>query len=286
MAIPSSKGWESADWQGWFERLQGRAVARLKDLKGGKGNAAKHVHETRKILKRLRMGTRLMRGFVKKKPLRKTKETYRNAARFLAGSRDGTVRLNTFDAMMEMSGKPVEGRLAEVRATLEKDAVRAAKTAGDGAMEALDLLESFRLGEECWRARGKDDLKKNLARILGRAQEYFDPITEDCDEEYHELRKRVKDLYYALGVLPGDGTKSRRRVLMEVHVFEQSLGLQNDLAVLMDWFADQRMGPDEFPEFWQIATPAAAEFRRLILEDGAVLDEFDERGRFRKVFLP
>ena len=53
MAIPSSKGWETADWQAWFELLLSKAIGRLRDLKKGKGDPAKHVHESRKMLKRL-----------------------------------------------------------------------------------------------------------------------------------------------------------------------------------------------------------------------------------------
>ena len=71
MAIPSTGGWKSADWRAWFAGLMESAVKRLKDLRKGKGDAAKHVHETRKLLKRLRTGTRLLKGFAPKKELKK-----------------------------------------------------------------------------------------------------------------------------------------------------------------------------------------------------------------------
>ncbi len=45
-------------------------------------------------------------------------------------------------------------------------------------------------------------------------------------------------------------------------------------------------GSDECPEFWKIAKPAAKEFRRIILEEGVILDELGEDDRFRKVFIP
>lgn len=286
MAIPSSKGWETADWQAWFELLLGKAIGRLRDLKKGKGDPAKHVHESRKMLKRLRTGTRLLRGFARKKDLRKAKITIRDAARFLSGSRDGTVRLDTFESLIEMSGKKVKGTLLEARTLLEQEAVAASRTAGEGSVDALELLETASIPEDSWRSRGKDDVKNNLARILGRARNYFDAMHEDQEEEFHELRKLVKDLYYALGALPGHASGARKRVLMAIHVFEESLGKLNDLAVLMEWFEDRGFGRDVCPEFWKMAKPAAKGVRRIILEEGVILDELGEDDRYRKVFIP
>ena len=168
------------------------AVKRLTNLQKGKGDPAKHVHETRKVLKRLRTGTRLLKGFVPKNDLKKAKVSIRDAGRLLSGSRDGTVRLQTFDKLMEMSNKTPKGELLKARTMLEKEATAAAGTAGKGAPEALVLLESVTLMDQKWEDLGKNEVKRNLAGILGRARDYFHEVTEDDEEEFHELRKRVK----------------------------------------------------------------------------------------------
>jgi len=285
MAIPSSGGWNSADWRAWFGRLMDSAEKRLKNLQKGKGDPAKHVHETRKMLKRLRTGTRLLKGFAPKKDLKKAKVSIRDAGRLLSGSRDGTVRLQTFDKLMEMSNKAPKGALLEARKLLETEAEAASGTAGKGVPEALALLETVGLMDQEWEDLGKNDVKKNLAGILARARDYFHEIHEDHDEEFHELRKRVKDLYYSLGALPGEATGARKRVLGDFHVFEETLGSLNDLAVLMEWFEERGLDRKKCPAFWKIADPAVKEFRRIVLEEGVVLDELEEKARYGKVFL-
>lgn len=285
MAIPSSGGWETKDWRAWFGGLMDSAVKRLKDLEAGKGDPAKHVHETRKMLKRLRTGTRLLQGFASKKALKKAKVKIRNAGRLLSGSRDGTVRLQTFDKLMEMSDKTPRGNLLKARQLLDEEATAAAGTAGQGAPEALALLESVELMDQEWVDLGKNDLKCNLAGILGRARDYIHGVKEEDEEEFHELRKRVKDLYYALGALPGKATGARKRVLSDLHVFEETLGSLNDQAVLMDWFKERGLNRRKCPTFWKIADPAVKELRRLVLEEGVVLDELESNERYGKVFL-
>ena len=261
------------------------AVKRLKDLQKGKGDPAKHVHETRKMLKRLRTGTRLLKGFAPKKELKKARISIRDAGRLLSGSRDGTVRLQTFDRLMEMSDKTPKGELLKARKMLEKEAEEAAGTAGQGVPEALALLESVTLMDQEWEPLGKNDIKRNLAGVLDRARDYFHETHEDHEEEFHELRKRVKDLYYSLGALPGEATGARKRVMTDFNVFEETLGSLNDLAVLMEWFEERGLDREKCPAFWKIAEPAVKEKRRIVLEEGVVLDDFGEEERYGKVFL-
>lgn len=261
------------------------AVKRLTDLGKGKGDPAKHVHETRKVLKRLRTGTRLLKGFASKKALKEAKVSIRDAGRLLSGSRDGTVRLQTLDKLLEVSNKTPRGNLLKARKLLVEEATTAAGTAGQGAPEALALLESVDLMDQEWEDLGKNDVKRNLAGILARSRDYIHGVKEDDEEEFHELRKRVKDLYYSLGALPGDATGARKRVLADLNVFEETLGALNDLAVLMEWFEECGMNRRKCPTFWRIADPAVKESRRIVLEEGVVLDELEEKERYGKVFL-
>ena len=103
--------------------------------------------------------------------------------------------------------------------------------------------------------------------------------------EFHELRKRVKDLFYTLQALPGEPKGARRRVLRSLKNLEQTLGLQNDVFVLEEWFTERGYGLKECPQFWRAAVRREKKLRRQIKKEGAVLEELATSRKYRRTFV-
>jgi CHAD domain-containing protein len=283
--VPSCRGWGADDWRDWFERLLGLARGHLADLPGAGDETAGHVHEARKLLKRLRSGTRLLGEVVDGDCLRRNRLLFRDASRLLAGSRDGTVRLETFDGLVGRR-KATEGEegLVTARARLVGEAVTGEERAREGGAGALALLEQAAFPDEAWRAAGKAEVRSGLRRLLKRARREYRDLVDGRSREFHELRKRVKDLFYALQALPGDARGPRKRTLKSLRALEESLGLQNDLFVLEEWFRQAGLGPAECPAFWKASTRRDRKLRKAVLREGAVLESLGKSPKSRKAF--
>jgi len=283
--VPSCRGWGAEDWCDWFERLLGLARGHLADIHGEGDETAGHVHEARKLLKRLRSGTRLLGEVVDGDCLKRNRVLFRDASRLLAGSRDGTVRLETFDELVG-GGKVPEGDegLMTARARLVEQAACGEERAREGAAGALALLGQVSFPEEAWRAAGKAEVRGGLRRLLKRARREYRDLVDGRSREFHELRKRVKDLLYALQALPGDARGPRRRALKSLRVLEESLGLQNDLFVLGEWFRQAGLGPAECPAFWDASTRRDRKLRKAVLRESAVLESLGKSPKSRKAF--
>ena len=282
--IPPAAGWSSDDWRRWFDELidQARACLRgLSDLEGRE--AAKQVHAVRKTLKRLRSATRLLKGVVPQEVLRRNRLLFRDAARLLAGSRDGTVRLQTFHSLVGANERKTRD-LADVRLALATEAARGEEQAGAGAEEALALLEKVACPRRFWGAAGEVRIKRNLGALLKRARRDYRDVMTGKSLEFHELRKRVKDLFYSLQALPGEPKGSRRRALKSLKTLEESLGLQNDLFVLEEWFNERGYGLKQCPRFWQAASRRERKLRKRIKREGALLEELGRDPKYRKAF--
>ncbi len=238
----------------------------------------------RKILKRLRSGTRLLRDVVPPDVLRRNRLLFRDAARLLAGSRDGTVRLQTFQELVGDNERKTRD-LADVRMALATEAAEGESRAGAGAAEALALLDEVSCPKRLWGPAGKRRIKGNLTRLLKRARRDYRLVVTGKSLEFHELRKRVKDLFYSLQALPGEGKRSRRQAIQALKSLEENLGLQNDLFVLEQWFNAQGYGLKECPRFWRAAARREGKLRKRVKRTGAVLEELASADEYRKTFL-
>lgn len=279
----SAAGWNTGQWREWLGRLVGSAKGHLVALSRENEDPAARVHKARKALKRLRSGTRLLGGIVEKDCLKQNRRLFREAARLLAGSRDGTVRLRTFDLMMKSApdGAPGES-LARARELLAAEAAAGEQEAGKGAADALALLEQVSFPPDAWQKAGKSEIKQGLQRLLRRARSDYADLVEGRSEEFHELRKRVKDLYYAVQALPAAPKGSRQRALKSLRVLEESLGRQNDVFVLEEWFRHAGFGPEQCPQFWEAASRRDKKLRKIVIREGAALNELGKSQKFRK----
>ena len=214
---------------------RGQIDIALAALRGG-GDREAAVHEARKALKRLRTVLRLIRGDLDPRTYRHELTTFRDIGRGLAVARDSHVALETLDAVAKRfvdelpdeALKPLRVRLATEHRRAQQQLVSDNAVLGP----AIAALEAARARLPAWTLAHHDfrALSPGLRRIYRRGRRAGvtargDPSTENL----HELRKRVKDLWYTTQILrrvaPPRARSTARRV-------SDLLGEDHDLALL------------------------------------------------------
>jgi CHAD domain-containing protein len=211
-----------------IERLEGQTDEEL-------GTA---VHETRKSLKRLRATVRLARDELGDELYRRENIAFRDAGRRLAGARDDQVLLETLDALSERY--PVEAPRARFDRFREMLAGQhgAAQRRLQEATAIAEVVGELRAARACvpdWplEREGFDGLAPGFRRIYRRGRrEYRAARREPGTESLHELRKRVKDLWYAGQVVTPAEPKKMRRIARRAHELSNLIGEDHDLAML------------------------------------------------------
>jgi CHAD domain-containing protein len=196
------------------------------------------VHETRKSQKRLRAILRLARDELGDDLYRRENSTFRDAGRRLAGARDGQVLLEALDALDERyPDEAPPARFDRFRAMLadQRAAAQRRLREGDAIAEVVSELRAARDRVPDWplEHEGFDGLAPGLRRIYRRARRgYRDARREPGTESLHELRKRVKDLWYAGQVVRPVAPKKMRRIARRAHQLSSVIGEDHDLAIL------------------------------------------------------
>src|SRR4051812_10742739 len=217
----------------------GRADNALDEL-GGESDedGAEAVHEARKNLKKLRSLLRLVRDELGDELYRHENERLRDAGRELSRSRDAEVKLKTATALRERFGGQSEPPgVDEWAEALEAERDELEAESGGSSERAIAGVEVTRARIELWPVGGLDweSFEPGLKRAYKRGRNRFAEVQDDpSDDNVHEWRKRVKDLWYQLRILceawPGviGGTAD------EAHELANALGDHHDLAILGD----------------------------------------------------
>ena len=200
------------------------------------------VHDARKRLKKARAALRLVRTDLGATAQRRETDALRDAARRLSGVRDAQVLLETLDKLeQEADGRLPPAAVEGLRASLERrrEELHAAELGeGDVLEQVAGELETVReragdwpLDDETFAAAGR-----GLRRIHGRGhramEQAFD--LDGDDEAWHDWRKRVKDLWYALRILAPIAPGQLKGLVAEADRLADVLGDHNDIAVLGD----------------------------------------------------
>ena len=213
-----------------------KAVGRLRDAQGG--DLAGAIHGTRKDLKKIRAILRLVRDELGEKAYRAENRDYRDAGRLLSASRDAEVKLATLTALGERFGDSLsQGQARAWAAALEAERDRVQAGEGDeerseqaiGAIEAAaKRIPDWPLGSGSWEL-----LEPGLTRGYRRGRQALARAREERRaEDVHELRKRVKDLWYQLRLLHDAWPGPLGATAEEAHRLADLLGDHHDLAVL------------------------------------------------------
>jgi CHAD domain-containing protein len=189
------------------------------------------VHELRKNVKRTRGLLRLVRPVFPGYDAENA--ALRDAARLLAGLRDRSVLLDTFDSLAPEADLP-----AEVRAALRTQLTEAHTAPADpGAiLAAHGEAVAAALGRTAdWEidAKGFDALADGLARSWRAARKAMKlAAASDSAEALHRWRKRIKDHWYHATLLEPIWPGMIRPHVAIAGELGETLGTARDLALL------------------------------------------------------
>jgi CHAD domain-containing protein len=211
-----------------IERLDGKTDEDL----------ATAVHEVRKSLKRLRTTARLARDALGPGSYRHENRRFRDAGRRLSGARDSRVLVETLDALCTRHPDVLASerfrRFREALVEVDAEAVRAL---GDNAAvaEVSEVLREARVDVESWPLDGDRaaSLATGFERLYRRGRRAARAAKDEPSvENLHELRKRVKDLWYAAQILRPVAAGRMKRIARAAHDLSDLLGEDHDLALL------------------------------------------------------
>ncbi|HWN72285.1 MAG TPA: CHAD domain-containing protein [Solirubrobacterales bacterium] len=225
------------------------ALERLRAATAGEADAAEAVHGARKDLKKLRTALRLLRGELGKAAYRRENARFRDAGRALSRVRDAEVKLATLSALAEEADGLPEEAVETWRQGLESDRKAAANIDLDGAMaEAIELIEAGSASIEGWQLEGNSwkTIAASLSRTYRRGRQAMKAAAETGGEgDFHEWRKRAKDLWYELRLLEAAWPRVLGATAEEAHRLSELLGAHHDLAVLRADLGERRLGEAE-----------------------------------------
>jgi CHAD domain-containing protein len=230
----------------------GRAEAsleRLRESKAGAIDTAEAIHGARKDMKKLRTVLRLLRDALGKKRCRRANRRFRDAARALSASRDAEVKLGTLQGLgKHQAGLPAEA-VETWRQILERDRAAATDTVRSEALVAeasaeieagLDEIAGWNLEDGSWKTIGPA-----LTRTYRRGRKAMKAADGGGEDDFHEFRKRAKDLWYELRLLSGAWPAPLEAAAEEAHRLSELLGDHHDLAVLRGDLVERNLGAEE-----------------------------------------
>jgi CHAD domain-containing protein len=238
---------------GAYELLEGEPVgqgitrvilARVDDaiaqLRGEAGSEpAVGVHEARKDIKKIRSALRMVRDELGDDVWRRENEHYRDVARTLSAFRDAEILVEALDSLGERFGAPARERFARLRAELERE-VRAAHD--DGSIERAMTTAAGELSAGRPRTAqldldgdGWELIGPGLHRSYRRGRRRLRAVEEEASvANLHELRKRVKDLWYQLRLIRSAEPHTIGALADHAHDLSDHLGDDHDLALLRE----------------------------------------------------
>ncbi len=227
-----------------------KALERLRESSAGQAETADAVHGARKDMKKLRTVLRLLRGEIGGKKYRRQNARFRDAGRALSATRDAEAKLGTLESLAEHGEGLPEEVVDAWRKILERDRDAAANAARDqpAVAEAIELLEAGLEEIEGWELAGDswDLVDPGLRRTYRRGRGTMQAAKADRGEaDFHEWRKRAKDLWYELRLFSGAWPGPLEATAVEAHKLTELLGDHHDLALLREDLRERNLGEEE-----------------------------------------
>jgi len=203
------------------------------------------VHDARKRFKRIRAALRLARAGLGRKLFERENTRFRDAGRPLSEVRDAGVLVETFDQLVERYGAPdhpeAAGAIRSVLSERKQEVCQRVLHEEKALAAVTATVQEARKEVKRWKIEGDDwsILRKGLMRLYGKGHQAFVTATDDeTDENLHELRKRVKDLWYVLDMLQPVRPRFTEERGEQAHKLADALGDDHDLAVLGQVLSD------------------------------------------------
>jgi CHAD domain-containing protein len=235
-----------------LQRVSEELLRDLLQAMGQEKLTPKQVHDARKIIKNLRAMLRLTRGALSDEARKARNQALRNLAEPLSGPRDAAVTLAAFENLYNkgLNGNPhpkAEPSWATQLHQSLSDKARAlvpAESYEDGVEEVRRLVQLLPVKDaqsrgggtqtrdnDSWKSIVEEGLRKTYRQGRRRMRQVV-ANPETSDEEWHELRKRVKDLGYQLTLLKK--VKGIKPLLRKLDDVGTALGDARDLTLLRD----------------------------------------------------
>jgi CHAD domain-containing protein len=195
------------------------------------------VHEVRKHLKKLRAAMRLAVGEVGKNCHACEDRCVRKIGRLVSDLRDSQVRLQTFAELRDQTAKKPEQQLfprTEELLLLERESFSAAFAGWQ--TQAIPQLERVKARLMDWPLEGLTwkQICGAVAKIYRRGQRGLaKTIADPVPENFHEWRKRVKDIWYQLRILQPLNRVVLEEMAHDAEVLGELLGREHDLVFLL-----------------------------------------------------
>jgi CHAD domain-containing protein len=213
------------------------AIAQLRGEAGT--DPAEAIHEARKDIKKIRSALRLVRHEIGDDLWRRENDHYREVARTLSGFRDAEILVQSLDGLAERFGPEAEGRFDTLRKQLEEEnrsahddgsVERAMAEAASGLVAGRGRIEQLPLEGDGWGLIGP-----GLHRTYRRGRKRLRAVEEEASvTNLHELRKRVKDLWYQVRLIRDADKHTLGDLADHAHDLSDHLGDDHDLALLRE----------------------------------------------------
>ena len=202
------------------------------------------VHDARKRFKKLRALLKLVRDEILQKTYRKENACFRDTARPLSEVRDARVLVEALDELGQHFPEAPADELRQGREELLRRQEETARRVLDEQGALADVAEVVRQAGKrvkAWAPRAGDwsVLKAGLQCTYRQGRDALAVVhTASTDENLHEWRKRVKDLWHQLEILEPICPDLLEGLANTAHVLADHLGDDHDLVVLSETMRD------------------------------------------------
>lgn len=228
-----------------IRRIIGERIdAAVRELTGG-NPIHRQAHETRKRLKEIRAALRLVRGGLN--GLFSMENTaFRDAGRELAPLREAQAMVEAIDKLkLHYRGDPAVKDLRRVKRDLQKrrdrviggmsDVPDRVRRSTEGLRQARHRVPAWPLEKESLAL-----IRPGLRETFRKGRKAFARAEKDRSaENFHEWRKRVKDLWYQAQLLRNVHRKFDEEYRKRVETLSQLLGEHHDLDALRAVVAEE-----------------------------------------------
>jgi CHAD domain-containing protein len=221
-----------------------KAVAQLTDQTDDSPDEA--VHNARKRLKQIRALLRLVRDEIDEDIYHRENASFRDAGRLLSDVRDAQVNLETLDKLTKYFADYIspnafedlrQALMVQIRTVNERvfEQNNATEKAALMLLEAQERIKALPIEADNWSA-----LKGGFKKVYHQGYKDFpQAFNKPSAENFHEWRKRVKDLWYQLRILQPIWPGLIKEMANQTKELADYLGDDHDLAVLRQLLLDQ-----------------------------------------------
>lgn len=233
-------------------------------------NHLEGVHDVRREIKKLRAVLRLVRGEIGKKVYGKQTELLRDAANCLTAMRDAHVKLN---ALKELVKRRKRSHFQQIQNALRQNCRDEEQKflKSNSVAKVKDILQKLKrqakdleIPSDDWPA-----ICSGMKKSYRRGRETFERVrSELLPENFHEWRKRVKDLWLQIRLLCPASPKKLNAMADESESLGNLLGDDHDLFLLLESVIEKNLNRVETTALEKLICHRQKELHAAALKTG------------------